>query len=492
MNFKWESFFETGIEIVDTQHQGLVATINEAAPLLARPGGPDLECAEAILDKLFDYAAVHFKTEEGLMDLHKVDKRYVDHHCDIHAQFVEQVIDMRALIVSASALEIGPSLLRYMTSWLTIHILDEDRRMARHIALIEGGETPENAFEIVSRNKRSADPAQAALQSALGEIYVLLGEHNKTLHNANDQLKQARDQLEMRVEERTHELSAALKKMTITQSRLLQLDKMAAVGQLAAGVAHEINNPIGFVTSNFGSLKIYVAQLLNIVAAYENMENDSLSLDERQQRLAQARAAVDLDYLKTDIVQLVSESMDGLVRVKKIVQDLKDFSHIDQADWQDADLNAGLEFTLNMIAHELKYAVTVVKHLSALPLLRCLPSQLNQVFMNLLLNAVQALDAHGEITVSTGFSDEVVWVEISDNGQGMSPEVQKRIFEPFFTTKPVGMGTGLGLSIVFDIVQTRHGGSIEVDSAVGRGSTFRIVLQRQTAEPTTNGSEHAH
>jgi two-component system NtrC family sensor kinase len=488
MNLKWESYFETGIAIVDQQHQGLVATINEAAPMLARPGGPDMQGIGAVLDKLFNYAAIHFKTEEGLMELHKLDERYVAHHCAIHAQFVEQIVGMRTLLSSDGALEVGPSLLRYMTSWLTIHILDEDRRLARHVALVEGGETPEGAYNTIAKNNRAVDPARAALETALGDLYVVLGEHNKTLHQANARLQQARDQLEMRVEERTQELTSALEQMKLTQGQLLQSEKMAAVGQLAAGVAHEINNPIGFVNSNLGSLKNYVAQLLNVISAYEDMGTESRPIGARQQHLDQARADADLDYLKQDVVSLLNESVDGLDRVKKIVQDLKDFSHVDQADWQDADLNAGLESTLNVIAHELKYRANVIKHFAPLPLLRCLPSQLNQVFMNLLLNAAQALDGPGEITVSTGFSDDHVWIEISDNGKGIPIEIQKRIFEPFFTTKPVGKGTGLGLSIAFDIVQKKHGGRMEVESAVGKGSTFRVILPRHSIEPVTPAS----
>jgi hemerythrin-like metal-binding protein len=466
---------------VDQQHHGLVDIINEAAPMLARPGGPDMQGIGAVLDRLFKYAAIHFKTEEDLMESHQLDARYVAHHCAIHAQFVEQIVGMRALLASDGALEVGPSLLRYMTSWLTIHILDEDRRFARHVALINGGESSSDAYDIVARNNRSIDPARAALETALGDLYVVLGEHNKTLHQANSKLQQARDQLEMRVQERTLELTAALEQMKLTQGQLLQSEKMAAVGQLAAGVAHEINNPIGFVNSNLGSLKNYVAQLLNVISAYEAMGTESRPIEARQQHLAQARSDADLDYLKQDVVNLLNESVDGLERVKKIVQDLKDFSHVDQAEWQDADINAGMESTLNVIAHELKYRANVVKHFAPLPLLRCLPSQLNQVFMNLLLNAAQALEGPGEITVSTGCTDDAVWVEIRDNGKGIPTEIQKRIFEPFFTTKPVGKGTGLGLSIAFDIVQKKHGGRIEVDSTLGQGSTFRVILPRNFA-----------
>jgi len=486
MNLKWESYFETGIAVVDQQHRGLVDIINEAAPELARPGGPNMQAIGAVLDRLFDYAASHFKTEEDLMALHKLDARYVAHHCAIHAKFVEQVVGMRTLLSSDGALEVGPSLLRYLTSWLTIHILDEDRRFARHVALVEAGESASGAYDIVAKNNRSIDPARAALETALGDLYVVLGEHNKTLQQANAKLQQARDQLEMRVHERTHELSAALEQMKLTQSQLLQSEKMAAVGQLAAGVAHEINNPIGFVNSNLGSLKHYVAQLLNVISAYEAMETESSPLAERQQRLTQARAVADLDYMKADVVNLLSESVDGLERVKKIVQDLKDFSRLDQAQWQDADINAGLESTLNVIAHELKYRANVVKHFAPLPLLRCLPSQLNQVFMNLLLNAAQAFDGPGEINITTGFSDDNVWVDIRDSGKGIPTDLQKRIFEPFFTTKPVGKGTGLGLTIAFDIVQKKHGGRIEVDSALGQGTTFRIILPRHSAQPSPN------
>ncbi len=262
-------------------------------------------------------------------------------------------------------------------------------------------------------------------------------------------------------------------KVVATQNQLLQSEKMAAIGQLAAGVAHEINNPIGFVNSNLGTLQNYVASLLGLIDDYERYWTES---NPHLEQIATARQAIDFDFLRTDILALLSESHDGLARVKKIVQDLKDFSHIDEAEWQDANINAGIESTLNVVWNEIKYKAEVVRNYGELPLVRCIPGQLNQVFLNLLINATQAIDAHGTITVRTGTEDDRVWIEVNDTGSGIPPDVQKRIFEPFFTTKPVGKGTGLGLSLAYDIVVKKHRGHFEVESEPGRGTTFRIWL----------------
>jgi signal transduction histidine kinase len=188
--------------------------------------------------------------------------------------------------------------------------------------------------------------------------------------------------------------------------------------------------------------------------------------------------ACDIDFLEEDIPQLVSETREGLDRVKKIVQDLKDFSRVDKSDdWEEANLVKGLESTLNIVQNEIKYKASVVKELVPLPDVPCLPTQLNQVFMNLLVNAAQAIPTKGTITLRSGFDEARVWVEVADDGCGMPPEVQGRIFEPFFTTKPVGKGTGLGLSVSYSIVR-KHNGKIELESAPGRGTTFRVVLPR--------------
>lgn len=190
---------------------------------------------------------------------------------------------------------------------------------------------------------------------------------------------------------------------------------------------------------------------------------------------------VELDYLKTDVFALLVESKDGLQRVKKIVEDLKDFSHVGKTEWQFADLHRGLDSTLNIVSNELKHKASVVKQYGLLPAVECLPQELNQVFRNLLINAGQAIAKEGRITISTGARGDEVGVEIADTGAGIAPEILNRIFDPFFTTKPVGKGTGLGLSVSYGIVQKHHG-RFEVTSEPGKGTTFRVLLpMRQPA-----------
>ena len=260
------------------------------------------------------------------------------------------------------------------------------------------------------------------------------------------------------------ELAGKVQELQDTQSQLLQSEKMASIGQLAAGVAHEINNPIGFVNSNLRSLNNYSQQLISLL---ERCRAGQASEADFQ--------AADFDYLKADLGDLLRESADGLERVKKIVADLKDFSRVDQAEWQATDLNAGIESTLNVVWNELKYKAEVIRDYGTLPPVNCIAAQINQVVMNLLVNAAHAIPEHGTITVRTGHDASWAWIEISDTGCGMTPATQRRIFEPFFTTKPVGKGTGLGLSLSYDIVR-KHGGHIEVRSEVGVGSTFQIRL----------------
>jgi signal transduction histidine kinase len=279
------------------------------------------------------------------------------------------------------------------------------------------------------------------------------------------------------------ELTQLNSKLKVAQDQLMQSEKLASIGQLAAGVAHEINNPVGYVFSNFGTLEKYLADLFRVLAAYEQAEAE-LAGTASGARLAALRAEIELDYLKEDVPALMHESREGIKRVRKIVQDLKEFSHVDaQQEWEWVDLHKGIDSTLNIVNNEIKYKAEVVKHYGELPEVQCLASELNQVFMNLLVNAAHALDKkeRGTITIRTGVAGEQVWIEVEDDGSGIAKENLSRIFDPFFTTKAVGKGTGLGLSLSYGIVQ-KHGGRIEVDSEPGRGTRFRVTVPVRRAE----------
>jgi PAS domain S-box-containing protein len=286
-----------------------------------------------------------------------------------------------------------------------------------------------------------------------------------------------RRNMEEELKKTGEEQKLLIEKLQQAQAQLLQSEKMASIGQLAAGVAHEINNPVGFVNSNMNSLRGYVDSLFELIDSYDKLLSGTPAAASAEQLKKQA----DLEFLKEDVVALVKESMDGLKRVKDIVQALKDFSHVGETEWQLTDLHQGLESTINIAHNEIKYKATVVKEYGELPLVKCLASQLNQVFMNLIVNAAQAIKDSGVITIRTGADNGWVWVSIADSGSGIAPENLSRIFEPFFTTKPVGQGTGLGLSLSYNIVN-KHGGRIEVESEMGKGTTFTVYLPVEPPE----------
>lgn len=266
------------------------------------------------------------------------------------------------------------------------------------------------------------------------------------------------------------------KKLEEAHNQLLQSEKLASIGQLAAGVAHEINNPVGYINSNMVSLKEYAADMISVIDIFsEYLEHSNSENIELVNRLNNKIKEIDLEYIKTDLNSLIEESMEGVTRVKKIVQDLKDFSHVDDTEMQWANLHQGLDSTLNIVHNELKYKADVIKNYSDIPEVECIASQINQVFMNILVNAAHAIEDHGTITLTTGENDLFVWVKIQDTGKGISENEISRIFDPFYTSKPVGSGTGLGLSLSYTIIE-KHNGKIEVESTVGIGSTFTIWI----------------
>lgn len=337
-------------------------------------------------------------------------------------------------------------------------------------------ETQDIPVIFVTALSSNADEERGLLLGAVDYIYkpcnlsILLARvrTHLELKRARDWLKNQNALLEAEVERRD-------KENQLVHLQLLQSEKLAAIGQLAAGIAHEINNPIGFVNSNLNTLSSYQHDLFAVLDAYDALFAENPLQTDAAQKLLEFKQQKDLDYLRKDIPQLIAESRDGLSRVRNIILDLKDFSHAETNDWELGDLHKGIDSTLNIIYNELKYHCTIHKEYGDIPEIICLPSQLNQVFMNLLVNAAHAIETKGDIFIRTGHTDTEVWVEISDNGKGIPQEHLSRLFEPFFTTKPVGKGTGLGLSISQNIV-LKHGGRIAVCSEVGQGSSFRIWL----------------
>lgn len=285
-----------------------------------------------------------------------------------------------------------------------------------------------------------------------------------------------RKRVEAELQEQLVALQTLNQKLEDTHNQLVQSEKLAAIGQLAAGIAHEINNPISFIQSNFGSLTEYVEGMLAIDAAYSDVEQRiTAQLPQAFEQVNQIKQQVGHDYIVSDLRQLVGESRDGLARVSKIVHDLKDFSRVGETDWQWVDLHQGLGSTLNIVRSLISQKIHIQCQYGQLPLVHCIPVQINQVFLNLIINAAQSIDEQGQISILTACDEHQVQIEVRDTGKGIPAEILKRIFEPFFTTKPVGKGTGLGLSLSWGIVQ-RHRGWIEVNSEEGQGSVFRVIL----------------
>jgi PAS domain S-box-containing protein len=371
--------------------------------------------------------------------------------------------------------------------FVAAQVIESEQLRARLGAIVDGGETQDllhhrdgSVFEVSSR-------PQYLGEQIIGRVFGIQDITHRTL--AEKALRESRDLLEERVRTRTADLHAVndtlqqekhsqailIKRLEEAQNQLLQSERMASIGQLAAGVAHEINNPVAFVNSNLGSLQRYVLDMLKLLSLYGQSET---SLPQTTvQEISQLKKDTDFDFLQGDIISLLDDSLDGLKRVTRIVQDLKNFSHVDESERQWANLETGLESTLRVVWNELKYKATVIKEFAGIAPIECFAFQLNQVFMNLLVNASHAIDTQGTITLRTGQDDSNVWVQVQDTGRGIKPENLARIFEPFFTTKPVGQGTGLGLSVAYSIVK-KHNGRIDVTSEVGKGSTFTVVLPK--------------
>jgi two-component system NtrC family sensor kinase len=310
----------------------------------------------------------------------------------------------------------------------------------------------------------------ALTASGASEGTVLVAHDYTKLKLLTQQLEESNRQLETKSEE----LEKANAELKSTQVKILQQEKMATIGQLAAGVAHEINNPIGFVSSNLRTLEKYLGKYgLFIEAQKEALEEAGAT--EALERLVRKHQELKLDFVAEDIGDLIRESLGGADRVKKIVQDLKTFSRVDEAESKFVDLAECIESTVNIVWNELKYKAALIRDYGDLPLVKCYPQQLNQVILNLLVNAGHAIEKEGRISLKTWRDEKMVYFSVTDNGCGIPRENLTRLFEPFFTTKEVGKGTGLGLSIAYDIVK-RHQGEIAVASELGQGTSFTVSL----------------
>ena len=325
-----------------------------------------------------------------------------------------------------------------------------------------------------------SDPIHLKANGELSQLSLALDNMRIRLKESYDDITHQNKILDQRVAERTKELSETNSKLVETHSQLLQSEKMAAIGQLSAGIAHEINNPISFVNSNISILSEWCHTLTQVIEEYDDQ------IKKNTQALApfQAiKANKDFDYINEEFPILVIETQEGLDRVSTIIADLKNFAHSDDMVWQDADLAAGLNSTLNIIRNEVKYKANITLSKQNIPMVECLPAQINQVFMNIIVNAAQAIDGKGGITINLTNIDQWVCISIHDTGKGIPEKDLSRIMEPFYTTKPVGLGTGLGLSISYGIIKTHHG-RIDIESKVGEGSTFKIWLPtKQPKEP---------
>ncbi len=327
-----------------------------------------------------------------------------------------------------------------------------------------------------------------AMEASVREANLIL---KSNVLERTQELEQAKSHLEQELRDRVRtqealqssydELKSLHRQLQEAQQYLMQSEKLAAVGQLAAGMAHEINNPIGFIASNLATLGRYQDTLGAVLARYIQQES-GMDEDARTAMVA-FRQQADLEFLLEDTRDLLAESRSGAERVRNIVQDLRDFSRVDSdGKRQQVDINQCLDTTLNLLGERFSEGTSIQREYGAAPLVECNPADLNQVFVNLLNNAQQALQGKpGSIVLRSGVEGEQAWVEIEDTGAGIAETVLPQIFDPFFTTRPVGQGAGLGLSTAYGVIQ-QHGGQITVSSRVGMGSVFRVSLPLSHAE----------
>lgn len=338
------------------------------------------------------------------------------------------------------------------------------------------------------------DRAEKALKQAFEELENRVEERTSELKQTNEKLQneiverqqaeQALRHSEARERQKADQLQLALHKLQQTQTQLIQTEKISSLGQLVAGVAHEINNPINFIYGNIGYAHKYSQDLLELIQLYQ--QHYTAPVPEIEAKVED----IELDFLMEDLTKLLSSMKVGVDRIREIVLSLRNFSRLDEAEMKSVDIHEGIDSTLMILQHRVKAKpdrpeIQVIKEYGDLPLVECLAGQMNQVFMNLLANAIDILEEAGQKSIiqspmirirTEKINSTAIAITIADNGPGMTEQVRQKLFDPFFTTKPVGKGTGLGLSISYQIVVEKHGGQLKCDSTPGKGTEFAIEI----------------
>ncbi|HEY8780301.1 MAG TPA: 7TM diverse intracellular signaling domain-containing protein [Mucilaginibacter sp.] len=341
-----------------------------------------------------------------------------------------------------------------------------------------------SAFEAVLLSFALADKInifKAEKEKSQEETLKALKENERIVREQNVILESKVEERTIELSESNHELNKTLEDLKQTQTQLVESEKMASLGQLTAGIAHEINNPINFVTSNINPLKRDIEMLFDALTAIENVGASDASPADKQKQIKDYKEELDFDYLTIEIKHLIKGINEGANRTAEIVKGLKIFSRLDEDDLKKADMNEGLESTMVIVNNLLNNKIKVVKQYDDLPDIECYPGKLNQVFLNIISNAIYAVqkkfgeNAGGEIAIVTSHNEENVFIKIKDNGTGMDAQTQKKVFEPFFTTKDVGEGTGLGMSIAYNTIK-KHNGQITINSTPNEGTEFILQI----------------